>query len=131
MDIHNMILRRNLEKFQYQPQISPIFTLIYVRCKSGVTFVRRCSRDVLYTISRISGLNGRTDGRHSICTDGQTDGWIDAACRHARAHSGQTAICQTTANRKQRRACIKPVFWPPLEAKNQKLLYDIIFGLVY
>ena len=31
--------------FQYQPQISPVLS-IYIGCKSGVTFVRRCSRDV-------------------------------------------------------------------------------------
>ena len=29
--------------FQYQPQVSPI--LLYVRCKSGVTLIRRSFRD--------------------------------------------------------------------------------------
>ena len=29
---------------QYQPQVSPF--LLYIRCKSGVAFVRRCFRDV-------------------------------------------------------------------------------------
>ena len=68
----HMVLRRNLDKhhflsFQYQPQISPVFTIckvqiliiitfyhfninarfpqfllhVYVRCKSGITFVQR------------------------------------------------------------------------------------------
>ena len=43
-----MILWRNIENqpfllFQFRPQISPF--LLYVRWKSGVTFVRRCFRD--------------------------------------------------------------------------------------
>ena len=44
-----MILWRNIENyhflsFLFRPQISPI--LLYVGWKSGVTFVRRCFRDV-------------------------------------------------------------------------------------
>ena len=43
-----MILMRNLENITfYHFNINPRFPpfLLYVRCKSGVTFVRRCSRD--------------------------------------------------------------------------------------
>ena len=42
-----MILWRNIENFYHfdsDPRFSPF--LLYVRCKSGVTFVRRCFRDV-------------------------------------------------------------------------------------
>ena len=45
-----MILWRNIETnpfklFRFGPRFSPF--LLYVRWKSGVTFVRRCFRDVL------------------------------------------------------------------------------------
>ena len=41
--------------FQYLPQVSPIFT-IYVRCKSGVSFIRRSFRDVCHDLSPIKNM---------------------------------------------------------------------------
>ena len=51
-----MILRRNFHflSFNTNPRFSPLLLYMYVRCKSGVTFVRRCFRDGSLNFSSFS-----------------------------------------------------------------------------